>query len=101
MSHRVSEQRATKKDWLGLAVLVVPILVVSMDMSVLYLALPFMTADLEPSSNQTLWILDIYGFLLAGLLITMGSLGDRIGRRTVLMIGAVVFGAAEIGRAHV
>ncbi len=96
MSHRTIEQRATKKDWLGLAVLVVPILVVSMDMSVLYLALPFMTADLEPTSNQTLWILDIYGFLLAGLLITMGSLGDRIGRRTLLMIGAVVFGAASL-----
>ena len=63
-----------------------------MDMSVLYLALPFMTADLEPTSNQTLWILDIYGFLLAGLLITMGSLGDRIGRRTLLMVGAVLWG---------
>ncbi|WP_206491319.1 MFS transporter [Rhodococcus sp. KRD162] len=96
MTHRAAEQLATKKDWLGLAVLVVPILVVSMDMSVLYLALPFMTADLEPSSNQTLWILDIYGFLLAGLLITMGSLGDRIGRRTLLMIGAVVFGVASL-----
>ncbi|WP_415971821.1 MFS transporter [Rhodococcus sp. 077-4] len=96
MSRTATEQRATRKDWLGLAVLVVPILVVSMDMSVLYLALPFMTADLEPTSNQTLWILDIYGFLLAGLLITMGSLGDRIGRRTLLMIGAVVFGAASL-----
>lgn len=89
-------KRATKKDWLGLAVLVVPILVVSMDMSVLYLALPFMTADLEPTSNQTLWILDIYGFLLAGLLITMGSLGDRVGRRALLMVGAVVFGFASL-----
>ncbi|OZE98390.1 MFS transporter [Rhodococcus sp. 15-2388-1-1a] len=96
MSQTATDQRATKKDWLGLAVLVVPILVVSMDMSVLYLALPFMTADLEPTGNQTLWILDIYGFLLAGLLITMGSLGDRIGRRTLLMIGAVVFGAASL-----
>lgn len=96
MSQTAADQRATRKDWLGLAVLVVPILVVSMDMSVLYLALPFMTADLEPTGNQTLWILDIYGFLLAGLLITMGSLGDRIGRRTLLMIGAVVFGAASL-----
>ena len=96
MSQTATDQRATRKDWLGLAVLVVPILVVSMDMSVLYLALPFMTADLEPTGNQTLWILDIYGFLLAGLLITMGSLGDRIGRRTLLMIGAVVFGAASL-----
>ncbi|MDV8079629.1 MFS transporter [Rhodococcus sp. IEGM 1370] len=96
MSQTATDQRATGKDWLGLAVLVVPILVVSMDMSVLYLALPFMTADLEPTGNQTLWILDIYGFLLAGLLITMGSLGDRIGRRTLLMIGAVVFGIASL-----
>ncbi|WP_032407759.1 MFS transporter [Rhodococcoides fascians] len=96
MNQTATEDRATKKEWLGLAVLVVPILVVSMDMSVLYLALPFMTADLEPTSNQTLWILDIYGFLLAGLLITMGSLGDRIGRRTLLMVGAVVFGAASL-----
>ncbi|OZC79449.1 MFS transporter [Rhodococcus sp. 06-462-5] len=96
MSQTATEQRATGKEWLGLAVLVVPILVVSMDMSVLYLALPFMTADLEPTGNQSLWILDIYGFLLAGLLITMGSLGDRIGRRTLLMIGAVVFGAASL-----
>ncbi|MEH6794227.1 MAG: MFS transporter [Rhodococcus sp. (in: high G+C Gram-positive bacteria)] len=96
MSQTATDQRATRKDWLGLAVLVVPILVVSMDMSVLYLALPFMSADLEPTGNQTLWILDIYGFLLAGLLITMGSLGDRIGRRTLLMIGAVVFGAASL-----
>lgn len=96
MSQTATDQRATGKDWLGLAVLVVPILVVSMDMSVLYLALPFTTADLEPTGNQTLWILDIYGFLLAGLLITMGSLGDRIGRRTLLMIGAVVFGIASL-----
>lgn len=88
--------KATRKDWLGLSVLVIPILLVSMDMSVLYLALPFMTADLEPSSNQTLWILDLYGFLLAGLLITMGSVGDRVGRRRLLMIGAVVFGAASL-----
>ncbi|OAK51870.1 MFS transporter [Rhodococcoides kyotonense] len=88
--------KATRKDWLGLSVLVIPILLVSMDISVLYLALPAVTADLEPSSNQTLWILDLYGFLLAGLLITMGSVGDRIGRRRLLLIGALVFGAASL-----
>lgn len=74
-------EKATRKDWLGLSVLVIPILLVSMDISVLYLALPAVAADLEPTSNQTLWILDLYGFFLAGLLITMGSVGDRIGRR--------------------
>jgi MFS transporter, DHA2 family, multidrug resistance protein len=89
-------EKATRKDWLGLSVLVIPILLVSMDISVLYLALPAVAADLEPTSNQTLWILDLYGFFLAGLLITMGSVGDRIGRRRLLMIGAVVFGAASV-----
>nr|WP_296775568.1 MFS transporter [Rhodococcus sp. (in: high G+C Gram-positive bacteria)] len=104
MSHRSSEDdqgstgqgKAGRKDWLGLSVLVIPILLVSMDISVLYLALPAVVADLEPSSNQTLWILDLYGFFLAGLLITMGSVGDRIGRRRLLMIGALVFGAASL-----
>lgn len=93
---RIVDAKATRKDWVGLSVLVIPILLVSMDISVLYLALPAVTADLEPSSNQTLWILDLYGFFLAGLLITMGSVGDRIGRRRLLMLGALVFGAASL-----
>lgn len=87
---------ATRREWFGLSVLVIPILLVSMDISVLYLALPAVVSDLDPSSNQTLWILDLYGFFLAGLLITMGSVGDRIGRRRLLMIGASVFGAASL-----
>ena len=52
--------------------------------------------DLQPSASQLLWITDIYGFLIAGLLITMGTLGDRIGRRRLLMIGAAGFGAASV-----
>src|SRR5438034_9042892 len=67
-----------------------------MDLSVLYLALPSLTADLKPSGAQLLWISDIYGFMLAGFLITMGTLGDRIGRRRLLLIGAAAFGAASI-----
>jgi DHA2 family multidrug resistance protein-like MFS transporter len=63
---------------------------------VLYLALPKLSADLQPSSTQLLWITDIYGFLLAALLLTMGTLGDRIGRRRLLLIGAVAFGAASL-----
>jgi MFS family permease len=59
----------------------------------LYLALPSLTADLKPSGAQLLWISDVYGFMLAGFLITMGTLGDRIGRRRLLLIGAAVFGA--------
>ncbi len=67
-----------------------------MDLTVLNLAVPHLSADLKPSSSQLLWIIDIYGFLVAGSLITMGTLGDRIGRRRLLMIGAAAFGAASI-----
>ena len=88
--------RAGRREWIGVGVLVLPALLVSMDLTVLFFALPFIAADLQPSATQTLWILDIYGFVLAGLLITMGSLGDRIGRRRLLVIGAVAFGVASI-----
>jgi DHA2 family multidrug resistance protein-like MFS transporter len=67
-----------------------------MDLTVLELAVPKLSADLRPTSSQLLWILDIYGFLLAGFLITMGTLGDRIGRRRLLLIGAAAFGAASV-----
>jgi DHA2 family multidrug resistance protein-like MFS transporter len=53
-----------------------------MDLTVLHLAVPRLTEDLKPSSVQLLWIIDVYGFLLAGSLVTMGTLGDRIGRRS-------------------
>ena len=71
-----------------------------MDLTVLHLALPALSRDLEPSSTQLLWIIDIYGFMLAGCLITMGSLGDRIGRRRVLLIGTVAFGCASTAAAY-
>ncbi|MFI5776424.1 MFS transporter [Nocardia sp. NPDC051570] len=87
---------APRRAWLGLAVLILPVLLVSMDMSVLYLAMPALTDALAPSATQQLWILDIYGFLIAGLLITMGNLGDRIGRRNILLAGAAVFGVASV-----
>ncbi|MGF1429475.1 MFS transporter, partial [Kitasatospora sp. LaBMicrA B282] len=83
------------RPWLALAVLLLPLLLVSMDVSVLYFAVPFISRDLRPSSTQQLWIFDIYGFVLAGLLITMGALGDRIGRRRLLLTGALGFGAAS------
>lgn len=88
------------RQWLGLTVLLLPGALVSMDMSVLFFALPFLAADLEPTSAQQLWIADVYGFLLAGLLITMGALGDRIGRRRLLLMGAAAFGAASILAAY-
>jgi DHA2 family multidrug resistance protein-like MFS transporter len=71
-------------------------MLVTMDLTVLFLALPKLVADLDPSATQQLWITDIYGFLIAGALILMGSLGDRIGRRKVLVIGGAAFGAASL-----
>jgi len=85
--------------WAGLAVLTLPVLLTSMDITILHIAIPKITHDLTPTASQTLWILDAYGFLLAGLLIVMGNLGDRIGRRRLLLIGAAVFGAASVAAA--
>jgi DHA2 family multidrug resistance protein-like MFS transporter len=87
--------RATPREWAGLAVLALPCLLYSMDLTVLNLAVPHLTADLAPSPSQLLWIVDVYGFLLAGFLITMGTLGDRIGRRRLLLTGAAAFGAGS------
>jgi len=92
--------QAGRKEWTGLAVLLLPLLLVSMDVSVLYFAVPFISSSLAPSSTEQLWIFDIYGFVLAGLLITMGSLGDRIGRRRLLLIGALAFSLASLGAAY-
>ncbi|XVQ06194.1 MFS transporter [Spirillospora sp. CA-255316] len=92
--------RAGRREWIGLAVLVLPTLLVSMDMTALFFALPSLSADLQPSSAQQLWIMDIYAFLLAGSMITMGALGDRIGRRKVLLIGACLFGVTSVLAAY-
>jgi DHA2 family multidrug resistance protein-like MFS transporter len=88
--------RAGRREWIGLAVISLACLIYVMDLSVLYLAVPSLTRDLQPSSSQLLWITDIYGFLVAGFLITMGTLGDRIGRRRVLLLGGAGFGAASL-----
>ena len=87
--------KAGRREWVGLAVIALPCVLYSMDLTVLNLAVPSLSADLKPSSAELLWIVDIYGFLVAGSLITMGTLGDRIGRRKLLLIGAAVFGAAS------
>jgi len=88
--------RAGRREWIGLAVIALPCLLYSMDLTVLNVAVPHLSADLKPSSSQLLWIIDIYGFLVAGFLITMGTLGDRIGRRRLLLIGAVAFGLGSV-----
>lgn len=92
--------RAGRREWIALGVLLLPLLLVSMDNSVLLYAVPFITGALHPSSSQQLWMYDVYGFVLAGLLITMGAVGDRIGRRRLLLIGAFCFSAASLGAAY-
>ncbi len=88
--------RAGRREWIGLAVIALPCLLYAMDLTVLYLAVPSLSRDLAPSGAQLLWITDIYGFFLAGLLIPLGTLGDRIGRRRLLLIGAAAFGAISV-----
>ncbi|MGH2401550.1 MAG: MFS transporter [Candidatus Limnocylindria bacterium] len=87
---------AGRREWIGLGVLALACLLYVMDLTVLHLAVPAISADLQPTSSQLLWIIDIYGFMVAGSLITMGTLGDRIGRRKLLMIGAAAFGVVSL-----
>ena len=96
MMHPGTTCQAGRRERIGLAVITLPCLVYAMDLTVLNLAVPKISADLKPSSAQLLWIVDIYGFLVAGLLVTMGTLGDRIGRRRLLLAGAAAFGIASV-----
>lgn len=89
-------RRAGRREWIGLSVLVLACLIYVMDLTVLHLAVPTISEVLQPSSAQLLWIIDIYGFMVAGFLVTMGTLGDRIGRRRLLLTGAAAFGAISI-----
>ncbi|MEJ2860104.1 MFS transporter [Actinomycetospora flava] len=88
-----------RRAWIGLAVLALPTLLLSLDMSVLYLALPALSADLGLGPTAQLWAMDVYGFMIAGFLVTMGTLGDRIGRRRLLLIGGAAFGVASVAAA--
>src|SRR5215216_596064 len=91
---------AGRREWAGLAILASVALLLSIDVSVLYLALPHLSSDLGATAPQQLWIMDVYSFMLAGFLVTMGTLGDRIGRRRLLLIGAVAFGVTSVVAAY-
>ncbi len=88
--------RTERRDWISLAILTLPCVIYSMDLTVLNLAAPSLADDLKPTPAQLLWIMDVYGFVLASLLIPMGVLGDRVGRRRVLLWGAATFSIASI-----
>ncbi|YCK42357.1 MFS transporter [Actinomadura sp. ATCC 39365] len=100
LTETAAEPRAGRREWAGLAVLALPTLLVAVDINALFLALPRLSVELGASAVQQLWIIDIYGFMVAGLVITMGGLGDRIGRRRLLLTGAAAFGVASLAAAY-
>ncbi|WP_231618839.1 MFS transporter [Nonomuraea sp. SBT364] len=99
MNERHAPHSADLRAWLGLLVILGPVLLVAMDGSVLFLAMPKITEALSPTADQALWILDVYGFAVGSLLIAFGNLGDRYGRLKLLLIGAAVFGLGSAGAA--
>nr|WP_145483864.1 MULTISPECIES: MFS transporter [Streptomyces] len=97
---RTAQPPARPGRWLALCVLVLAVLLVAVDATVLGLATPYISEDLHPSGTQLLWIGDVYSFVIAGLLVSMGSLGDRIGRKRILLCGATAFGAISVLNAY-
>src|SRR5580692_8892660 len=88
--------KATPREWMGLAIIALPCVLYAMDLTILNLAVPSLSADLKPTAAQLLWIVDVYGFLAAGSLLIMGTLGDRMGRRKLLLIGSAAFGLVSV-----
>ncbi|WP_136605411.1 MFS transporter [Paenibacillus dokdonensis] len=93
-------KRAGRKEWIALSILCLPLMFASMDVAVLFFAAPAIAADLKPNATQQLWIFDVYGFILAGMLLTMGAIGDRIGRKRLLIIGTVGFALSSLFAAY-
>lgn len=91
---------AKSKRWLGLSVLMLPVLLVTVDNTVLGFALPKIAEALRPSASQQLWMIDAYSLVLAGLLVSMGSLGDRIGHRKLLLVGSLGFAIVSVLTAY-
>ncbi len=89
-----------RHPWWGLAALALPILMVGIDVGAVFLALPALSADLGAGPVAQLWVVDVYGFALAAFLVTMGGLGDRVGRRRLLLIGASAFAVLSVAAAY-
>ena len=96
MTNSYGPRTATGRSWAALGILTLAVMLLAIDGTVLTLAIPALTADLAPSASQILWIGDIYSFTLSGLLVVMGNLADRIGRKRLLMIGSVGFGLSSL-----
>lgn len=95
-----TNDRATGREWTGLALMLITMVVLASDLTVLFFALPTINASLEPTATQGIWMVHIYGFMIAGLLITMGRVGDRIGSRRLLMIGTGAFAVLSLAAAY-
>ncbi|WP_017608953.1 MFS transporter [Nocardiopsis xinjiangensis] len=91
-----AREAAGPSEWAALAALVLPVLLISVDMTILSFAVPHLSKDLAPGPTQLLWIVDVYSFVLAASLVTMGTLGDRVGRRRLLVWGSAGFGLASL-----
>ena len=87
--------RAGAREWAALVVLMLPVLLISVDNTVLNFALPEISRELRPTGTQLLWMVDAYPLVLAGLLVPMGALGDRVGRRRLLLVGSTGFAAVS------
>ncbi|KAA5604267.1 MFS transporter [Roseospira marina] len=96
---RSTEDAIKRRAWLGLLTILGPVLLVSMDGSILFIAMPRVTSAITPTADQALWILDIYGFVVGSLLIAFGNIGDRFGRLKLIMAGALLFGVGSTGAA--
>lgn len=94
-----SSPRASARSWAALGILTLAVLLLAIDGTVLALAIPALSVDLAPTATQILWIGDIYSFALAGLLVVMGNLADRIGRKRLLIIGSIGFGLSSLAAA--
>ena len=90
------QQYSRGRRWAALAVLTASLLVITMDMTILNIALPEMAAELHPSSDQQLWIIDVYSLVLAGLLVSFAAIADRWGRKRMLLLGYAIFGGASL-----
>ncbi|WP_230390417.1 MFS transporter [Pseudomonas guariconensis] len=97
---KMKQQRPRSKRWLGLAILMLPVLLVTVDNTVLGFALPKIAEALHPTASQQLWMIDAYSLILAGLLVSMGSLGDRIGHRKLLLVGSLGFAIISVMTAY-
>ncbi|MFZ3282693.1 MFS transporter [Pseudomonas sp.] len=100
LTHEITQIQAKSRRWFGLGVLMLPVLLVTVDNTVLGFALPKIAEALRPSASQQLWMIDAYSLVLAGLLVSMGSLGDRVGHRKLLLIGSLGFALVSVLTAY-